>query len=51
MASVLQILGLVAVMTGVFMFSVPVGVIVGGVLITVIGVMMEPSKVRGKDDA
>jgi hypothetical protein len=37
MSTVLQIAGVVTITTGVLLVSIPVGIIVGGVFLTVIG--------------
>ena len=44
MGSVLQVLGLVAVTTGAALFALPVGLIVGGVALLVVGLALESAR-------
>jgi len=40
MSSILQIAGITAITVGVLLISIPVGIIVGGVLLTVTGIAL-----------
>jgi len=44
LSSIVQLLGLVLVSIGVFMFSVPLGLIAAGIFATLVGVALERNK-------
>jgi hypothetical protein len=49
MAAIIQLLGVAAIIAGAALISPSVGLIVGGLLITVVGISMEPVR-RGGDN-
>lgn len=49
MAAITQLIGVAAIIAGAALISPAVGLIVGGLLITVVGISMEPLKRREGD--
>jgi hypothetical protein len=49
MAAIIQLLGVAAIIAGAALISPAAGLIVGGVLITIVGISMEPIRRGGEN--